>query len=1225
MKRWRHIALWVPVGILLLIILAVMAALSAPVQTAIVQRVLDSVNNSIHGTLIVGKVHVSAAGVIYVRNAELKDPEGVTVASFDELRGRVDLWGLRDRTVRIYELALSDLRMDMAIDTTGKSNLERALSPRDTTKPPPDTSKPAQWIIQLDELEISGGPTYIHNPTDTLVNAEDWTLLADVAFKERKLDYHVEYDSPRQVHLRTDGSLVLADTIRDVQGKLNLRVDSTYSGGLYIPAQTVGRMTLDAEYKQRADSIDVTSSAQSSVLGGLHLAATMVFPPGVIAGHGNLTFEQLHPSSLWKDTTDLAINGQLAFVKDTANSIVNGWDVRIQFNQTSYGDYELRDADLRIVTKDSTASVKGELDTGHGTLTIDAFADGFDPERMTVNADVRMENLYLHEFVSQIPDSLSPVSGTVHVEAENPTADTRTIIADADLAEFSFGHYWIDAVTLRGEMHGDHVVVDTLALTGYGIALHASAAGDMGDSIAYDVQLEAPDLNTLQPLLAAMADSLDTLRGAVRLDLTGTVDLTGDSLSGLTAEGDIVLTDASYGPHYVKAADVRLVQFDYPALIFNGALSVDSAVVAGQRVDSADITATGDVEQFRMALQAWADTIYIGALFTARLQGDVKEVALDTLHAVAYGIEWWSETASVIRLEGERIEVDALTIRSEIGVLRASGYMQRHGDQDMAIELSGLKTAEIGRLLEKPLPESTTNIRVQFTGTDADLIGDLFVTADSIIYEDKVVADRLELQATANRHVTTIDGLVMTFGDTLGFFGGELPLQISLDSGAVLLKDSPMTGRAKLVEQQLDGFSPFMPSGTSLSGFISGDATFKGTPANPEWLGTFVVRDAHYRDTRTGVDYEDIDITGELVGDTLRIPKFDIVSVGKMSGSGSALMAFPLPKDVSLNLHMRRFEVMDGPQMRVRASGDVKVTGPLDALHAQGELEFDEVIYRLSASATKTLEEVNLDSVLAVMRGDTVSANEPGFSPSNIYRSMSHELHLIIPGNCWVRGSGMNIELTGDLWMYKDNGVDPTINGVIQTRQGDVTFLGKRFEVTSGTIRFEGPIGDPQLDITAEHTPPSTTTSANPLKVHVFGTVTETRFEFVGMTPEEAVNALLGGGAGGSPLSAEQIQSAATGTATGQLSGMIGKWAGLDVFEYRPGTGEGNNLSGGSLEVGTYVTERLFVRVTQPIEQAKTGQSVSVEYRLLDWLKLRAAQEASQNSALDLLIQLDWR
>jgi len=272
------------------------------------------------------------------------------------------------------------------------------------------------------------------------------------------------------------------------------------------------------------------------------------------------------------------------------------------------------------------------------------------------------------------------------------------------------------------------------------------------------------------------------------------------------------------------------------------------------------------------------------------------------------------------------------------------------------------------------------------------------------------------------------------------------------------------------------------------------------------------------------------------------------------------------------------------------------------------------------------VEEVNLDSVLTVLRGDSTAAGPNPFSPTAIYKSMANELHLVVPGNCWIRGSGMNIELTGDMWMYKDHGADPTINGSIQTRQGQVSLLGKRFEVTAGNIRYEGPITNPQLDVTAEYKSATTTTASVPLRVHVYGTMTETRFEFQGMTNEEAVQVLLGTGPGGAGLlSQDQIQKTASGAATGQLTSLVGNWAGLDVFEYRPGTGPGNNLTSGSLEVGSYVTERLFVKVTQPIETGQIGQTVTVEYRLLDWLKLRGQQEAKQSSAFDLLIQLDWR
>jgi autotransporter translocation and assembly factor TamB len=106
---------------------------------------------------------------------------------------------------------------------------------------------------------------------------------------------------------------------------------------------------------------------------------------------------------------------------------------------------------------------------------------------------------------------------------------------------------------------------------------------------------------------------------------------------------------------------------------------------------------------------------------------------------------------------------------------------------------------------------------------------------------------------------------------------------------------------------------------------------------------------------------------------------------------------------------------------------------------------------------------------------------------------------------------------------------------------------------------------------------------------------------------------------------AGKMENVLTTAASSQLSGMVGRLAGLDVFEFRPGEGGLSNLTGGALEIGTYVTNRLFVQVLQPIKTTQTGQKVSIEYRLLDWLKLRAQQTGRESSALDLYLQFDWR
>ncbi|MBL0063093.1 MAG: translocation/assembly module TamB domain-containing protein [bacterium] len=92
---------------------------------------------------------------------------------------------------------------------------------------------------------------------------------------------------------------------------------------------------------------------------------------------------------------------------------------------------------------------------------------------------------------------------------------------------------------------------------------------------------------------------------------------------------------------------------------------------------------------------------------------------------------------------------------------------------------------------------------------------------------------------------------------------------------------------------------------------------------------------------------------------------------------------------------------------------------------------------------------------------------------------------------------------------------------------------------------------------------------------------------------------------------------------------MVSKASGLDVFEFRPGPGGLNDLSSGQLELGTYVTDRLFIRVFQSIEDPRAGQKVSIDYRLLDWMKITAEQESktqsTSSSSFTVYLQFEWR
>jgi autotransporter translocation and assembly factor TamB len=439
----------------------------------------------------------------------------------------------------------------------------------------------------------------------------------------------------------------------------------------------------------------------------------------------------------------------------------------------------------------------------------------------------------------------------------------------------------------------------------------------------------------------------------------------------------------------------------------------------------------------------------------------------------------------------------------------------------------------------------------------------------------------------------------------------------------------------RVLKQPLGKLNHYLPFGLTLGGTVSGDFSFVGTPSHPDWSGAFTVENGSYQDGIAGVYYTGIAVSATLHKDTLTIQQFKVASGGKLSGNGRAVMAFPLPETLHLELDLDRFQAIRSPRLTARASGKVTVDGAFNKLNAEGNLTLSDVLYRVTQATGKKIEEVDLNAELAKVRGDTTYKG--GFLLSKFYKGVSHAIHVEIPGNCWIRGGGLNIELLGDLWLYKDSGSPPSVFGQISVKHGTVQFLNRELTVMSdpqGFVRFDGPMDDPTVDIHA--TDPRLEQKGIIIDAHVSGSLQHLQFEATGtdngaeMTPEDVVLALTGlrqlvNPTGQGTSATDQVQGAIQQVASSQLSGAIGRWAGLDVLDYQPGNGGLTDLTGGSLEVGTYVTDRFFIRVLQPIDKDQTSQEVSLEYQILKWLKLRAQQTGRGTSALDLFFQLDWR
>jgi autotransporter translocation and assembly factor TamB len=1230
-----------------LIVLVVGLVLTPPVQTYIAKRVLNGVNRNLTGSISFVRVHATVNGDLTMSGLSLTDSAGHPLVTLDRLKISVNPLALRRNRISVRHLTMDQLSVALEFDSTG-TNVQRALAPRhpSPTAPPSASGKPNPWRIRIADAQIHGAKTTLSKSDTLLFATNTWEFKGDARLVRDSLRYAIGLEIPERLVLNTDGTVYLGNPMTPLIGHLSLAADTSIMELLPSPADAVGAANLTLSFVSASDSLKLNADVRGSKLGHVTFHGATVFPVKGLAMRGEMTFDSLTPGMLWADTTNMLLNGSLTFNKIAAESPLDGWDAVVELSSSHYGRYRLTSADFKLKTRDSTATLTGDMETAGGRAQVETVVRGFLPADPDITTTITMDRIDLHQFIPQFPDSLLPLSGTIkaHMNTRSAAIDLNTITAslNTELGPVTLGSYSMDSLIVLGSLDGKSFRLDTLRVLRDSIRLGFSASGKIDGDLQYALAATIPDLKDLKRVLPKALPIPDTLGGSVTVALSGTASLARQQFSHLTASGKLSVENGVYGTDSVQSAEVRLSKFDLDSTAVNADITVRQLRAEGQTADSILLGVNGTPKDVTANVHAWArgDTLALAGAFRLQRSSEKTDLTIDSLSGHYLDLTFATEGENSLSLADNRLEIAGLTITSNVGILRAQGTVQRGGKEDFVLELSGLQTEKLAKLFKLPPTQGTVNLRLQVLGPDSDLTGEVSLYADSVSLDKQPIADQFTLNATATKRNTIVSGQLNWLGDTTLLFSAELPAQVSIDKGLTISKSSAISGHLRILEQRMEKFNRYLTGDLKLGGLLSADMTLGGTLSRPDWTGTFGIQQGSYSDPRNGVRYKDITISGNLVGDTLRIPHFDLKSGGKLTGTGWAVMAVPLPEELHLDLNFDKFQALNSPDMRITMSGPLTVNGPFNQLNGTGNITVDQALYRLTQSTTKQIEPIDVKVEIARLGGDTT---KPAFSPSKIYESMSHRLHVLLPGDTWIKGSGMNVELSGDLEIDKQHNQSPEIAGEIDINRGTVTFIGHEFQVEQGQsfIRFNGPPDNPELDITA--TDPRLADRGVDVSVRVFGTLRQMRLSLAGtsgggqdtLTPAAIAQLLAGVSLPGERLpgqdttsssSGSKIESFTTGAATGQLTGLLGSAAGLDVLRFNPG-GQGgvNGLTSGSLEVGSYVTSRLFIQVIQPVQADIAAEQVSVEYRLFRWLNLRVQQIGAGESAFDLLTRIDWR
>ncbi len=476
---------------------------------------------------------------------------------------------------------------------------------------------------------------------------------------------------------------------------------------------------------------------------------------------------------------------------------------------------------------------------------------------------------------------------------------------------------------------------------------------------------------------------------------------------------------------------------------------------------------------------------------------------------------------------------------------------------------------------------------------------------------------QLRLQLNAGRDDVRVDSELSGCGGGASTLIGTLPVEWG--SLHVLPLPSPereLKLRARFDNAQLKPLMDRIPGVINSTGIANGHVDLSGRVNAVRTAGEVELRSAEMYLIATGQRLTGIDASLEFMGNWARLKRLT-ASAGEGSLSATGGIAFDgfWPERLQLGLSLDEFplqqEGVDLAWLDGHAAVDAEITP--DRTRAAIKLHAMEV--QLPDSSDRTLQPLEPHPDVIVVTRQEPERPEP------------YPIELVIDGRrpFRVRRNDFDMTITAELALaYLDP--DLNIGGQIGFEKGEFEILGKRFDIESGSLRFDGTSDiNPEVLLVARHQP--LTVGAAPIGVSVIGTLRDPEVTFSSEEcpgDESAATYLISGRCDvDDPLAAAEAEDAENAFAAG-LAGSVGgaltpfirgQMGGLGPRLAIESTGEDARLKAG------IVTERLVPKFMRPLVQRVYVQgAVSTDLRDDS---LGTADSASENDfTTDLLIEL---
>jgi translocation and assembly module TamB len=400
---------------------------------------------------------------------------------------------------------------------------------------------------------------------------------------------------------------------------------------------------------------------------------------------------------------------------------------------------------------------------------------------------------------------------------------------------------------------------------------------------------------------------------------------------------------------------------------------------------------------------------------------------------------------------------------------------------------------------------------------------------------------------------------------------GTVPLQ---GSGAMNVSAD---GSVNLVILQ-----PWTGGGTS-SGQVNVQLKAQGPLSQPAIDGRVRIANAAYISDALPVGIEALNGDVAIEGNRLDISRLTAqAGGGTINVTGNAIYG----KNSNFNLALRANSV------RIRQSGirsvmtaDLAWNGSQDSSMLSGRVVVDKLAFNEGSDLSETLGKFSDDT--------TVS------NPSSFARSVKLNVAVQSSQNLNLANSQLSIAGSANL-NAQGTAANPVILGRISLTSGEVFFLGKRFEIDSGTISFSNPVRtDPVVNLQVK-----TTVEQYNIAASIRGSVDKLMTTYTSdpaLPTADIINLLAFGQTtaeaasnGNTPASvgAESVVASAAGS---QVASQVQKLTGISQLTLNPLAGNNQN-PGSQVAIQQRVSGNILLTFSTDITSTQ-NESVQVQYQ----------------------------